>query len=101
MKRRTAKLMTVACGAIFALWLVCASPSPALAQCAMCKAAAAASGNDALNTAILVLLIPPVVIFCAIFIVAYRLREAQGDTPRKPQEEKRAQRGWMENPEAG
>jgi glycerol dehydrogenase-like iron-containing ADH family enzyme len=67
------KPVLIALSATFALALWCAPT--ALAQCAMCKAAAAASGNDALNTAILVLLIPPVMIFCAIFIVAYRMRK--------------------------
>ena len=49
----------------------------------MCRAAAVASGKEAsLNLAILVLLIPPVILFCVIFIVAYRMRAAQGEPPK-------------------
>lgn len=45
------------------------------AQCGMCRAAAAASGAaNALNLGILLLLVPPVAIFCGIFIVAYKYR---------------------------
>lgn len=86
--RLTAKLFSIALGAT--LWLVtgCAS---VFAQCALCKASAAASGaSNSLNAAILVLLIPPVTIFCAIFIVAFRLRAAPGETPRGKPGEKRA-----------
>ncbi|MGB7925523.1 MAG: hypothetical protein WCF57_19955 [Pyrinomonadaceae bacterium] len=95
-----AKRFSVACGAIFAFLLY---PSAALAQCAMCRAAAASAGNDAattLNTAILVLLIPPVLIFCAIFIVAYRLRAAQGDEPRENPKEEWVSQAWLEQPNA-
>ena len=56
--------------------------APALAQCAMCKASAAGlddAGARNLNTAVLVLLCPPVAIFCAIFFVAYRHRKPPGD----------------------
>ncbi len=72
-----AKLILMGLGAatLLALWY-----SPALAQCAMCRAAAAggALGRN-LNAAILVLLVPPVTIFCAIFFVAYRSRMAPGE----------------------
>jgi heme/copper-type cytochrome/quinol oxidase subunit 2 len=77
--KRLIKLVSVVFGASYVLALG-SGVSTAFAQCAMCKAAAAASGNSALNTAILVLLIPPVVIFCAIFIVAYRMRNT-GENP--------------------
>lgn len=57
--------------------------SSALAQCAMCKNAVAGSPSasrlsESLNFAIIVLLIPPVLIFCGIFFVAYRHRQARG-----------------------
>jgi heme/copper-type cytochrome/quinol oxidase subunit 2 len=101
--KRVIKQVSVASVVAF-VFSLCASASTAFAQCAMCKAAAAASGNSAaetLNMAILVLLIPPVVIFCAIFVVAYRLREAQADTqPRERQKEERAKHRWIENPDA-
>jgi hypothetical protein len=54
----------------------------ALAQCAMCKASAAGlddAGARNLNTAVLVLLCPPVAIFCAIFAIAYRHRNPPDD----------------------
>jgi hypothetical protein len=69
------------------------------AQCAMCKVSAAASGSgaaDSLNLAILVLLIPPVTIFCAIFIVAYRNRAARGETSCRTPKNDRASREWMD-----
>jgi len=53
----------------------------ALAQCAMCKASAAGldeAGTRNLNAAVLVLLCPPVAIFCAIAVVAYRHRRSPG-----------------------
>ena len=55
--------------------------SSALAQCAMCKASAAGldeAGTRNLNSAVLVLLCPPVAIFCAIFFVAYKHRKPPG-----------------------
>ena len=62
-------------------FMLIASP-PALAQCAMCKAALEASTDVAaaskgLNLAALVLLIPPVSIFAGLFGVFYRLRNVQ------------------------
>src|SRR5215210_4632550 len=61
------------------------SPS-VLAQCAMCRAAIgnsaeAAAAANGMNLAVLVLLIPPVGLFCAFFIVAYRYRQAPGEAP--------------------
>ena len=61
---------------------ILASVSPSvLAQCAMCRAAVtssteAASIASSMNLAVLVLLIPPVAMFCALFIIAYRYRKA-------------------------
>lgn len=50
---------------------------PALAQCAMCRAAVTGSRTFVrnMNLAVLVLLLPPVSIFCTIFIVAIRNRK--------------------------
>lgn len=54
----------------------------ALAQCAMCKASAAnldrVSARN-LNISTLILLCPPVAIFCAIFVIAYKHRNSPGD----------------------
>ncbi len=50
----------------------------ALAQCVMCRASLGGNSNFArhLNIGTLVLLVPPVSIFCAIFILAYRHRKS-------------------------
>ena len=49
-----------------------------LAQCAMCRASLAGSNNahfvKNLNIGVLVLLVPPVAMFCSIFIVLKRHR---------------------------
>lgn len=53
---------------------------PADAQCSMCRAALSGSNNARFlryfNVGVLVMLIPPVTIFCSIFIV---LRRHRGD----------------------
>ena len=58
-------------------------PASAFAQCAMCRASLNSSDGAAmaksLNLGIIVLLIPPVTIFCAIFITAFKYRKAAGD----------------------
>jgi hypothetical protein len=50
----------------------------ALAQCVMCRASLGANSNFArhLNIGTLVLLVPPVSIFCAIFFLAFRHRKS-------------------------
>ena len=55
----------------------------------MCRASVKAAGSanaaaasETLNLAILVLLIPPVLIFCAIFYVAYRYGKASHESAR-------------------
>lgn len=71
-------------------WSVCAAlaaalavavllPAAAGAQCAMCKTGVQAGGEQTQKTfqrAMLVLLVPPVAIFCGLFAVAYRGRRA-------------------------
>ena len=57
----------------------CALASPsALAQCAMCRASLGANNTFArnLNIGTLVLLVPPVSIFCTIFVLAFRHRRS-------------------------
>jgi len=46
----------------------------ALAQCSMCRQAAESSPQfaSAINTGILILLIPAVVLFCGVYAVAFR-----------------------------
>jgi len=66
--------LVAACGTLLA--------PDTLAQCAMCKATAAnldSVSARTLNLATLILLCPPVAIFCAIFIVAYKHRKPPGD----------------------
>jgi hypothetical protein len=56
-------------------------PAGALAQCALCRTAAEQAGAEtakALNLGILMLLIPPVAIFCVIFAVAVRHQKEGG-----------------------
>jgi hypothetical protein len=50
----------------------------ALAQCVMCRASLGANGNFVrnLNIGVVVLLVPPVSIFCAIFLIAFRHRKS-------------------------
>jgi heme/copper-type cytochrome/quinol oxidase subunit 2 len=63
-----------------ALW---GCPAPARAQCPLCRSAVQQAGDTTartMNLAILVLLIPPVSIFCTIFAVAYKKRKGdEGD----------------------
>ncbi|MGH9941793.1 MAG: hypothetical protein ACRD9R_05455 [Pyrinomonadaceae bacterium] len=57
---------------------------PASGQCALCKAAAESLDGAAarnLNLAVLLLLTPPVTVFCAIFYVAYKKRNSPGEEP--------------------
>lgn len=54
----------------------------AFAQCAMCKASASSLDSISarqLNISTLILLCPPVAIFCAIFVVAYKHRNPPDD----------------------
>lgn len=64
---------------ILALW-----SDPALAQCSMCKAVLSSARDSRFvrnyNLGVLVLLVPPVTIFCSIFIV---LRRHKGEAERQ------------------
>lgn len=56
--------------ALSALW-----PKEALAQCPLCRAGLERGGEQTartMNSAIILLLIPPVAIFCSIFGIAYK-----------------------------
>jgi hypothetical protein len=61
--------------AIVALSVVASEPI-GLAQCSMCRASLAGSGNAAFikqfNLGVLVLLVPPVAMFCSIFVILRR-----------------------------
>jgi hypothetical protein len=74
----------LALAAVAAAW-----PESALAQCPLCRSALQNAGDSTartMNLAIIVLLIPPVSIFCAIFAVVYR-KASNGDE--EQQDEKR------------
>jgi hypothetical protein len=66
-------LIVIVALAVMLLW-----SSSADAQCSMCRAALNGSNNARfirnLNLGVLVLLVPPVTIFCSIFIVLRRYR---------------------------
>ena len=87
--KRTAVSITLVTAAAFALAALAAAwPETALAQCPLCRSALQDAGDQTartLNLAIVVLLIPPVSIFCAIFAVVYRkARGGDGDQNREP-----------------
>ena len=68
---------------VIVLAVLAVSLEPALAQCAMCKAALensvdAQASAAKLNLGILILLAPPVAIFTGLFAAIYRLRNLQG-----------------------
>lgn len=69
---RVLTLIVLAAGIILFLTI------PADAQCAMCKASLAGSSNGKFirnfNIGVLVLLVPPVTIFCSIFMILRRHR---------------------------
>jgi hypothetical protein len=55
--------------------LTLASGAGAWAQCSMCRTAAAAhgaAGGKTLDTAVLVLLLPAMALFCGVFLTAFR-----------------------------
>ncbi|HEY6230438.1 MAG TPA: hypothetical protein VIW64_04185 [Pyrinomonadaceae bacterium] len=59
----------------------------AFAQCSMCRASLAGSNNPFFirnfNIGVLVLLLPPVTIFCSIFVVLKRYRAADEEGAKK------------------
>jgi heme/copper-type cytochrome/quinol oxidase subunit 2 len=79
-RRRSLLIFSAALFALAAVALFL--PADALAQCPLCRAGLM-NGDDrtarTMNLAIVVLLIPPVSIFCTIFAVAYRRRKGDGE----------------------
>ncbi|MDQ2976839.1 MAG: hypothetical protein M3R69_15695 [Acidobacteriota bacterium] len=75
---RTLLLVLVALVAVVTLG------TPAFGQCSMCRAALAGSNNALFirnfNIGVLVLLVPPVTIFCSIFVVLKRYKRADERT---------------------
>lgn len=81
MSRKAGSVGFILAAALVAAALAAAWPAAALAQCPLCRSALQNAGEQTartLNLAIIVLLIPPVSIFCAIFAVVYR-RAKGGD----------------------
>src|SRR5207253_10700446 len=84
---RTSKRLIMKHKQILRIWMIASiaafccfvlGSEPVLAQCVMCKASL--SGNSSfvsnLNSGVLVLLVPPVSIFCTIFFLAFRHRKS-------------------------
>lgn len=83
-------LWLTAAAALLVAAVLLALPGAAEAQCALCKLSAASGGPRAvraLAVGVLVLLVPPVAIFCSIFVVAYRRGRAgrEDETPHRGQ----------------
>jgi hypothetical protein len=78
------KAVLVIVGALAAVLLFSTS---AFGQCSMCRAALAGSNNAFFirnfNIGVLVLLVPPVTIFCSIFVALKRYRAVDEDEPKK------------------
>ncbi len=58
------------------------NPAETFAQCALCRTALEQGGGEAakaMNLGILVLLVPPVAMFCAIFAVAIKREKEDGE----------------------
>ena len=70
------------------LAVVLALEATGFAQCSMCRASLAGSNNPFFvrnfNIAVLVLLTPPVTIFCSIFIVLKRHSKDKATDPDRP-----------------
>ena len=77
---RPSKFIVIAM--LVAVVLLAAAPE-GWAQCAMCRASLSGSNNATfirnLNIGVLVLLVPPVTIFCSIFVILKR-RKDQGSS---------------------
>lgn len=70
---------------VLAAALAFVSAPEASAQCAMCRTAVAAGGErvaKTMNAAMLVLLVPPVAIFCSIFAAVARGRKNSDESER-------------------
>jgi hypothetical protein len=63
---------------VLAIGIVLLASGDAEAQCSMCRAALTSSTNSrlirGLNLGVLILLVPPVTIFCSIFVLLRRYR---------------------------
>jgi hypothetical protein len=73
-KSITRALLMALAVAVLYMW----SSEATMAQCAMCRASIGSNSAFArnLNIGVLVLLVPPVSIFCTIFVLAFRHRKS-------------------------
>lgn len=81
LKERTAFLILVSAIGALAVFVLL-QPVDVAAQCALCRTAVQGGGEKtarAMNLGILVLLVPPVAIFCAIFAVALKTKNDRDD----------------------
>jgi hypothetical protein len=80
MRARQLKTLLIVLAAVALLLVLSMS---AVAQCAMCRASLAGSNNAFFvrnfNIGVLVLLVPPVTIFCSIFVALKRYRAADDE----------------------
>ena len=85
MSRTAGSSILIFAAALALAALAAAWPETAYAQCPLCRSAVQQAGEQTartLNLAIVVLLIPPVSIFCAIFAVVYR--KTRDDEDKRP-----------------
>ena len=80
LNRKTVLLIAMAIVAVFVL------STSAFGQCSMCRTALAGANNALFvrnfNIGVLVLLVPPVTIFCSIFVVLKRYRNSDDEPPK-------------------
>jgi len=81
LNRKTVLLIAMAIMAVFVL------STSVFGQCSMCKTALAGANNALFvrnfNIGVLVLLVPPVTIFCSIFVVLKRYKRSDDEPPRE------------------
>ena len=81
LNRKTVLLIAMAIVAVFVL------STSAFGQCSMCRTALAGANNALFvrnfNIGVLVLLVPPVTIFCSIFVVLKRYRNSDNEPPKE------------------
>ena len=85
MSRTAGRIFFIVTATLVLAALAGAWPEPAFAQCPLCRSALQDAGDTTartMNLAIVVLLIPPVSIFCAIFAVVYqKVRNGDDERP--------------------
>ncbi|MCA1591945.1 MAG: hypothetical protein LC754_04695 [Acidobacteria bacterium] len=83
MLSRTNSIYFFLAAAMAALFLLFICTPGAAAQCALCRTALEKGGEQtarAINTGILVLLVPPVAIFCSVFVAVIKSKKADDES---------------------